>query len=65
MENYCAFSKNHTCIKWLDYMLARQELDEADTLCHGNWIEIQRKTEYIQILQAILDKHHISYPVEM
>ena len=19
MENYCAFSKNHACLKWLDY----------------------------------------------
>lgn len=65
MENYCAFGKDHTCIKWLDYILARQELEEADALCHGNWIEIQRKTEYIQTLQAILDKHQISYPEEI
>ena len=43
MENYCAFSKNHTCLKWLDYVITRQELEEADSLCHGNWIEIQRK----------------------
>ena len=40
MENYCAFSKNHTCLKWLDYVITRQELEEADSLCHGNWIEI-------------------------
>ena len=39
MENYCAFSKNHTCLKWLDYVITRQELEEADSLCHGNWIE--------------------------
>ena len=26
MENYCAFSKNHTCLKWLDYVITRQEL---------------------------------------
>ena len=43
MENYCAFCKNHTCLKWLDYVITRQELEEADSLCHGNWIEIQRK----------------------
>ncbi len=39
MENYCAFSKNHACLKWLDYVITRQELEEADSLCHGNWIE--------------------------
>ena len=54
MENYCAFSKNHTCLKWLDYVITRQELEEADSLCHGNWIEIQRKNQYIQTLQEIL-----------
>ena len=47
MENYCAFSKDHTCLKWLDYMLTLQELEEADSLCHGNWIEIERKNQYI------------------
>ena len=50
MENYCAFSKNHTCLKWLDYIITHQELEEADSLCHGNWIEIQRKNQYIQPL---------------
>lgn len=48
MENYCAFSKNHACLKWLDYVITRQELEEADSLCHGNWIEIQRKNQYIR-----------------
>ena len=65
MENYCAFSKNHTCLKWLDYVITRQELEEADSLCHGNWIEIQRKNQYIQTLQEILDSNHISYPDEI
>lgn len=65
MENYCAFSKNHTCLKWLDYVITRQELEEADSLCHGNWIEIQRKNQYIQTLHEILDSNHISYPDEM
>ena len=41
MENYCAFSKNHKCLKWADYQLTKHELEEADSLCHGNWIEIQ------------------------
>ena len=65
MENYCTFSKNHTCLKWLDYVITRQELEEADSLCHGNWIEIQRKNQYIQTLQEILDSNHISYPDEI
>ena len=26
MENYCAFSKNHACLKWLDYVITRQDL---------------------------------------
>ena len=65
MENYCAFSKNHKCIKWTDYEITRQELEEADELCHGNWIELQRKEEYIQLLQTLLDSNGISYPREI
>ena len=53
------------CLKWLDYVITRQELEEADSLCHGNWIEIQRKNQYIQTLQEILDSNHISYPDEI
>lgn len=41
MENYCAFSKNHKCINWTDYITTRYELEEANSLCHGNWIEIE------------------------
>lgn len=64
MENYCAFSKNHKCIKWTDYQMTLHELEEADSLCHGNWIELQRKSQYIQTLQSILDNHSIPYPIE-
>ena len=46
MENYCAFSKDHKCILWLDYEITRQELEECHTLCHGNWIEIEHKYKY-------------------
>ena len=49
MNNYCAFSKDHHCIKWQDYMLSCLELEECDKLCHGNWIEIeslQRQVNY-------------------
>lgn len=64
MTNYCAFSKDHKCIKWLDYELTRYELEEADELCHGNWIEIQHLREYIDLLQATLKEHGIQVPPE-
>ena len=65
MENYCAFSKNHTCLKWLDYIITRQELEEAAYLSDASLIEIQHKNQYIQTLQEILDSNHISYPDEI
>ena len=62
MENYCFFSQDHKCLKWDDYELTRHELEEADRLCHSNWIEIQRLYAYIDELRAILEKNHIDYP---
>ena len=62
MENYCSFSKNHTCLKWIDYQLTRHELEEADTLCHGNWIEIQRLYKRIDTLEALLKDAGIDIP---
>ena len=62
MENYCAFSQDNKCLKWDDYELTHHELEEADRLCHGNWIEIQRLYAYIDELRAILEKNHIDYP---
>lgn len=64
MTDYCAFSKSNKCIKWMDYELTRQELEEADELCHGNWIEIQHLHEYIKLLQDILGQHGIDIPPE-
>ena len=32
MEDYCAFSKDHKGIKWVDYEITRVALEEADTL---------------------------------
>lgn len=64
MTDYCAFSKDHTCIKWMDYELTRHELEEADELCHGNWIEIQHLRDYIDRLQTILAEHGIEIPSE-
>ena len=62
LENYCAFSKNHNCLKWNDYIISRQELSEADELCHGNWIEIQNLYDYIDTLKKLLEENHIDYP---
>ena len=62
MENYCAFSKDNKCLKWEDYELTRHELEEADRLCHGNWIEIQRLYVYIDKLKSILKENNIDYP---
>ena len=65
MNNYCAFSQDHKCIKWIDYDIMLQELEKADTICHGNWIELEKNCRYIRILQAILDENGIPYPDEI
>ena len=44
--------------------VTRQELEEADELCHGNWIEIQHQYEYILRLQELLTQHGIEIPPE-
>lgn len=62
MENYCAFSKNHKCVKWIDYELTRHALEEADTLCHENWIEIQHLYDRIAFLETLLDEAGIDIP---
>lgn len=64
MDNYCAFSKNHKCMKWMDYELTRHELEEADALCHGNWIEIQHLHRKIEHLENLLKNAGIDIPVE-
>lgn len=62
MIDYCAFSNEHKCIKWLDYQLTKHKLEEAEELCHLNWVEIQRQQEYIDILKNILKQHDIDVP---
>ena len=62
MNNYCAFSDNHKCLKWNDYDLTRHELEEADELGHGNWIEIQRLQKRIIVLEEILKEAGIDIP---
>ena len=64
MCDYCAFSKNHTCTKWLDYEITREQLKEADELCHGNRIEIQNMRNYIDQLQTLLRENGIEVPIE-
>lgn len=65
MTDYCAFSKDHKCIKWSDYELTRFELEEADELCHGNWIEIQQLQERVDQLEKLLRKSGIDVPPEI
>ena len=48
----------------MDYELTRHELEEADELCHGNWIEIQHLRNYIDQLQKLLTEHGIDIPSE-
>ena len=62
MNNYCAFGKKHKCLKWMDYELTRMELKEADSLCHENWIEIQRLYKRIDILETLLNDAGIEIP---
>ena len=64
MTDYCAFNENHKCIKWSYYELTRHELEEADELCHGNWVEIQHLRNYIDLLQELLTSHGIEIPSE-
>ena len=49
MNNYCAFSNNHQCLKWTDYQVTRYELEEADELCQCNQLELfnQFDTDWI------------------
>lgn len=64
MTDYCAFGKEHKCIKWTDYELLCHELEEADELCHDNWVEIQYLREYICQMQALLIQNGIEVPME-
>lgn len=45
--------------------ICNQELEEANSLCLGNRIKIERKNQYVQVLQELPDSNHISYPDEM
>lgn len=49
-------------MKWTDYELTRHELEEADALCHDNWLEIQRLTERIDLLEKLLLDAGINVP---
>lgn len=61
MNNYCAFTKDHRCLIWMDYTLTRFELEEANDLCHSNWIEISKLKEKIEILENLLVSYQINY----
>lgn len=65
MNNYCAFSKEHNCLKWTDYELTRYELKEADDLCHSNWNEIQHLQDRVDQLEQLLLNSGIEIPPEL
>jgi hypothetical protein len=65
MNNYCAFSKEHNCLKWTDYELTRYELEEADDLCHSNWIVIQYLQDRVDQLEQLLRNSGIEIPPEL
>lgn len=48
----------------MDYELTRLELEEADELCYGNWIEIQHLRDYIDPLQDVMKQNGIEIPPE-
>ncbi len=62
LDTFCAFSRNHKCIKFTDYQVTRLELDEADTICHDNWTEIRCLRHYIDQLENALAKADIPVP---
>lgn len=62
MIDYCAFTQNHKCLKWTDYQLTRFKLEEADELCHGNWIKIQHLQTRVDQLEQLLKQTGISIP---
>lgn len=65
ITSYLLYEKGLKCIKFTDYELTRHELEEADELCHGNWIEIRHLRDYdIDRLQALLTEHGIEIPDE-
>ena len=61
MNNYCSFSNNHRCLKWVDYQVTRQELEEADELCHDNWIEIESLQKRVNLLEKLLNENGIPF----
>lgn len=56
MENYSAFSKNHKCLNWMDYQLARFESKETNETYHENWIKIQRLYTRNQSIRGITQR---------
>ena len=63
MNDPRTFCKDHICIKWTDELF-RYELEEANDVCHGNWIEIQHQREYIAQLQELLTRYGIAVLLE-
>lgn len=62
MSEKCKYRKNHLCEIWIDYQISQAALEEADELCHGNWIEIQHLWDKVAELEQLLQAHGIDVP---
>ena len=54
MSKMCPFIHRHVCDIWTDYSISRVALDEAEELCHSNWLEIMALRDRIDLLESAL-----------
>lgn len=64
MKDRCPFKDPGRCDIWMDYQISLNSLKETEELAHGNWIEICRLHERIELLESILRKNRIDIPPE-
>lgn len=64
MNNFCTFSNNHQCLKWIDYQITRYELEEADELCRCYQMELASLQKRVTQLEQLLVNHGILIPDE-
>lgn len=62
MNNYCAFSNNHKCLKWTDYQVTRYELEEADEFFHQLQEELSYMKNRVSLLEDLLKDNGIPFP---
>ena len=62
MSKMCPFIHRHVCDIWTDYSISRFELDEAEELCHSNWLEIMALRDRIDLLESALKEAGLPIP---